>query len=491
MPTSLTRTAAGLVCLLGACLFAVRNDEQSSRVFVLLFLLLGLDAGAARRGHPWHSPPRFLGFALAFSGLMGYFAVSATRSQSGRSFAVTSAHLVLSREVRLGTLCFFLVVAAAAFTAAIVRGFGPQPGTGGRLANIPAWLLPSATVPLLLMVIGISPSYLWHSPGYLSAGGPTLALKLGSALSIPGVAGAAGAVILRGQRWSGTSVLLCYEIVAFAKGSRLLGIIPLLVLATWLLASNASLRRRIAIGAPTVVVALLALELPLTLRGIPNGGIASYASYLLGHPAAFTFDVRPQLYNLLFGFDLTGYVGRNSARLPLHALTVSVSPLPGGLSGWNNLSAQMRINPATPFNGLGELYNYGWIAAVTYIFLAATFLGEVRRELARRIVSGRLAGLFVTALTAILTVDLLQYNLRSTSRILYYSLVLAVFVVLVRKPLQKAEPTVPPQRLSLADGAVTRAPRRVRVSTADRRAAAHPLAKADTSPALDRTPALR
>ena len=155
----------------------------------------------------------------------------------------------------------------------------------------------------------------------------------------------------------------------------------------------------------------------------------------MSHPAKFTLDVRPQLNNILFGFDLTGFVGRRGAQLPLHDLGVSVSPLPGGASGWNQLSASLRVNPATPFNGMGELYNYGWLVAMTYIFGAALILGEVRRQLARRIPSSHLAGLFITALTAILTVDLLQYNLRASTRILYYTVVLMAAVMALRRPL--------------------------------------------------------
>ena len=134
-------------------------------------------------------------------------------------------------------------------------------------------------MPLSLLVVGISPGYLWHSPGYLTGAGPTLALKLGSALSIPGVAATAGALLLRKQRWAATAVLIGYEFIAFSKGSRLLGLVPMLVLATWLLISKATRRRRLLIGVPTVAVALLALELPLTLRGVSQGGFAPYASY--------------------------------------------------------------------------------------------------------------------------------------------------------------------------------------------------------------------
>lgn len=444
MPATVMRTAAGFVLLLTACFFAASNDLQRTTVCLLLALLVGLDAGAVHRGHPWHSPPRFLAFALAASGLAGWFSVSAT--QDTTAFAVTSAHLVLDPTIRLDTLCFFLVTAAAALSAAVVRGFGPRARTGLHITQVPSWVLAAAAVPLVLMVIGISPEYLWRSPGYLSGAGPTLALKLGSALSIPGVAAAAGAMFLRRQRWSGTAVLISYEVVALAKGSRLLGILPMLVLATWLVTTRTSLRKKLLIGTPTILVALLALELPLTLRGLPAGGLAPYLSYIASHPSAFSLDVRPQLNNLLFGFDLTGYVGRRGDRLPMHDLAVSISPLPGGPSGWNSLSSQMRINPATPFNGLGELYNYGWTIAIMYVFVASAFLGEVRRQLACRIASGHLAGLFVTALGAILTVDLLQYNLRSTSRILYYAVVLIAVVIAIRKPITAGQQTERPGR---------------------------------------------
>ena len=140
MPAALRACVAGGL-LVAAWVAALGNHVQHSEAFVLLSMLVLLDGAASRRGHPWHSPPRFLAFALTVAGLLGWLSVSATKTDPRKSFAATSAHLVLNPQIRLGTLCFFLIAACVAMTAAIVRGFGPQPVHGLRITQVPSWLL--------------------------------------------------------------------------------------------------------------------------------------------------------------------------------------------------------------------------------------------------------------------------------------------------------------------------------------------------------------
>ena len=432
---------AGVALMLLALAFAAAGANRMpwSGVLALLSLIAALDGLSIKRGHPWHSPPRFLGLTLAAAGLLGWFAATATRTATGRT--LTSAVLVIDNGTRVRTLCLFLAVAAAAYLAAVVRPFRVTAGPSTRITSAPSWLLAAGASPLFLMVIGMSPAFVWRSPGYLSAAGPAVAIKIGTALAIPGIAAVAAAMLVRQQKSLGAIGIACYTAVAFARGSRLLALVPILVLGTWLLTTPASRGRRLAISIPTVFVALVALELPLTLRGLPQGGIAPYASYLFTHSSALSLDVRPQLSNLLFGFNLAGFVGEREGHLPLHDLAISLSPLPGGSSGWVTLSRYLRVNQATPFSGLGELYNYGWPIAVSYVFLTGLFLGEVRTHLDRRIRAGMLAGLLVTALTAIVSLNLLQYNLRAGTRILYFTAVILCAALVLRKRLRGAQPT--------------------------------------------------
>ena len=425
------RGIASLVLLLFAFVAAAANNLPWTGVLLLLSLLATLDGLSTKRGHPWHSPPRFLGATLAAAGLLGWFAASTNRTASGRT--LTSAILVIDDGTRVRTLCLFLAVSAAAYLAAVIRPFRVSAGPSRRLTSAPSWLLAAGACPLVLMAVGMSPAYIWRSPGYLTAAGPAVAVKIGTALAIPGIAAVAASMLVRKQKALGAIGILLYTAIAFARGSRLLALVPILVLGTWLLTTDCSRRKRLFVAIPTVFVALVALELPLTLRGLPRGGIAPYAGYLLTHSSALSLDVRPQLSNLLFGFNLAGFVGEREGHLPLHDLAVSLSPLPGGASGWVTLSRYLRVNSATPFSGLGELYNYGWIVATSYVFLTALFLGEVRTQLDRRIKAGLLAGLLVTALTAIVALNLLQYNLRAGTRILYFTFVILCAAVVLRK----------------------------------------------------------
>jgi hypothetical protein len=302
-------------------------------------------------------------------------------------------------------------------------------------------LLIGSSIPVLLSFVGGGPAALLSRASYLTATGPAWMVELGGSLTPVGLAGISFILFDKarpvGRIWA-SFLLVAYGLVLFSRGTRELAVVPLLLLASYLLqATDRRGRRRIVVTTLFAGLAsLLLLQLTLTLRGEAGAaGLAPYVSALMRNPtAAFSFagGVGPVVANVLFSVPLTGYLAANVTALPSSDLLTSLTPMPSQFTDWAQLEPILRFDIYTPYSTLGELAIQGTAvlclyfllvgAVVTWLQMSSANLGGLR-SLVLQLGLGPLLVLF--------SLTVLQYNLRPSTRFLWYALAFYVVVRLV------------------------------------------------------------
>jgi len=222
-----------------------------------------------------------------------------------------------------------------------------------------------------------------------------------------------------------------WSLILFGRASRTLAAMPSLLLIGWLLSTKKPVRWWHV--AWVAVATVFLLQLPLFLRGNADGvGILTLGETFLADPEGVLsrFSLGGIFGNVLFSAPLTGVVG--GMELPPEALWISLSPALGDAAGWPDVSPYLRINQNTPYAAIGELAAYGGFA----LTLVPLVIGAVF-AFAERVTSalpGLLANaglLIVMGLSALYSVSVLQYNLRSSARLVWYLLALVIFLWIV------------------------------------------------------------
>ena len=138
------------------------------------------------------------------------------------------------------------------------------------------------------------------------------------------------------------------------------------------------------------------------------------------------------LSNILFGFPLTYAVAFTGTGLSVSTLTVAVNPLPGNLTSWYEIAPYLRLNVNTPYNAMGELGHFGLAAVFMFFLLTGLLLGWLWRLRLLSPSLATIATMMVTGTTLLICVTAIQYNLRSTSRLLYYVAAVGVALIVAR-----------------------------------------------------------
>jgi hypothetical protein len=135
------------------------------------------------------------------------------------------------------------------------------------------------------------------------------------------------------------------------------------------------------------------------------------------------------LLNLLVGFGAIGKTAFDMPPIPQGDFLVAINPLPGDLAGWYEIARSHRLNVYAPFAALGELGNSGWPFVVGYCLAIGFVLGYLDRRMRTLLARGQqLYGVALVGIAGLSVVLSTQYNLRSTTRLLYYALVLDLIV---------------------------------------------------------------
>lgn len=295
--------------------------------------------------------------------------------------------------------------------------------------NLKVLIMLGCLVPIVIILSGNGASDLWHRSDYITEAmfenqlrGLASQLALGAVLVL-GYLARSSRGRLRVIALTGATT---YLLIFFGGATRSLALWPLLLMLGWYLANRS--RRALALLGVAAVLALYAIRLPLYLRGLPMHGIEPYWAHLEGF-ADFNGSWGSVYRNLLISFGIIGATAFQQDPLSAHVLAVSLNPLPGTWIGWYDVAPALRINTYTPFAGVGELGNHGILVAVLYFLTAGMILALFDRQIIRLLASNRqVLGLALIGLSVLFLLYSVQYNLRSSTRMLLYGLLVYMFL---------------------------------------------------------------
>lgn len=223
-------------------------------------------------------------------------------------------------------------------------------------------------------------------------------------------------------RWLAILGIGILFLVLFARASRTIAVFPLLLLFARTFTSGAKVRPHSVI----LVIAATAflMQLPLVGRANPDGvGLIPLGEQIINRPEEIFdgFSLGAILGNILFSGPLTAVVANRP--IPPETFWISVNPLPGSWAGWDDIKGTLRMTRSTPYNALGELGAHGWFALVG-VACVVGFLIALSTRIASRLRGGyaMAAALLVLGITVFFSLSILQYNLRSSIRLIWYIL---------------------------------------------------------------------
>jgi hypothetical protein len=231
-------------------------------------------------------------------------------------------------------------------------------------------------------------------------------------------------------RLAGAGLVLVFFVLALGRATRWLGLFPLLLLVGFAFAGKKVKLKHSAIAA---TLSFVLLPIPLLLRANPEGvGIANAVAFL---PEAssrlYSYEsLVGTVGNVAFSAPLTSFV--SEMKIASNAFWTSVSPFPSRFNDWPTIQGALRVDQTTPFNSLGELGSQGPLAVFAIGILIGLLFSLVEREFSSRKGLLPTTGLLLTYAVALAwTVSFLQYNLRSSTRLVWYLLAFALVSLLL------------------------------------------------------------
>jgi hypothetical protein len=370
------------------------------------------------------SPTLLTTAVLSACALAGYALQGVLAAGGG---AGTSIILSLTPETANKTVVLIAVAAIATVisSASCQHLFGRRQFMSDGMARRPStiirfWLFLTATVAPLVVIIGNGVGNYWDRSFYFISSKGSLVGSLGTPLVMASLllAGYLFATAAPGQRALAIFVALIGVSVLFSGSSRSFALSPLLFAIGY--AVSGRMKRWWSLVIVAAVSGSL-LPLPLFFRGQPQQGLLPNFEALLQLRAS-EIDWQASLSNLLVTFPIVGTSAYGAQQIPFKDLWVSLNPLPGGLVGWDQLSAQLRLNTNTPMAGLGELGNYGFPTVIVFFALLGILLSWFERSIASSIErQGYIFPAVLLGLITLFAVQLIEYNLRSGVRLLLYA----------------------------------------------------------------------
>jgi len=308
----------------------------------------------------------------------------------------------------------------------------PQTHRFGVLAFAPL------LVPFLLFVVGKGPGNLWWRDEYLEVEQYHFVYIMGGLLVLPVLLGIGYMLPAKKNllwRIACVALFILYELLFLSSSSREFFIAPMFFIVG--LGLGGVRRRTIVLLVVAWTLALpLLFNFPLELRGMSEQGLAPLLSNLKEIIAQYAgaeyfLAAETLVANITFGVPLAGYV-KHAASIPTDYFLASLNPLPSfvpvpGLPLWYSFDDQLRVSPYMPFSALGELLNQGWLWLILYygivgVIAAWADIGTRAFEGQR----GRWGFLFACGILNLFAITSTQYNLRSSTRFVYYAVLLVV-----------------------------------------------------------------
>lgn len=425
---------AALASLLA--LLVTGTGTLSLAIIVCTVFVMSIGAFSGRLAPPYLSPVTITSGALLALGLLGSAFYSAVQYAAEGG----SAAIFLSEEQTRDTL----IILATAATCVLVAGLltvsvGPRiakPAEGFHIhldSRWRFWLLLGSFTPLLITVVvtggdllvrGLYIDEAVQDAGILSIAGQ---LSVAAVIALGYIAGAAGG-------WPRFMALIggaSYFLLFFSGGSRRLALFPVLF-AVGLLAARRN-KWTVMLLLLSIPLSLYLIRTALYLRGLPEHGLLPYLAALPGL-ADYPVGWDSILKNVLISFGIIGATVFQRAPIDPAVFWVSVNPLPGAAAGWYEAASTLRINYYTPYAGVGELANYGPAYLIGFFLVVGVILGVFDLQVQALIRDkAPVLALVVVGLTGLFVLYMVQYNLRSASRMIIYGIAASLAIAIVHR----------------------------------------------------------
>lgn len=376
--------------------------------------------------------------ALAILGRLLYPRVADAPYGTGIRFSVPDSLLsdaalllaVSAIAMLLGSALYLVVARPIPLPRVVLRPVIVGPAVRARIAAF-------SVIPLIMMLIDRSPQGLWRRTNYLDIEGVGLNVLsgVGNQLALAIVL-VLGYLVVTESGWLRVFVILLlisYVLVFFSYGSRRLALIPILVAMG---ALSASLSRRAKVGAVlSVLFSLYLIQLPLFMRGLSQHGLVPYAQALPEFVTNNGIGLASVGLSIFISLPQIGVTAFVEPPIALHDLWIALNPLPGQLAGSVDIGASHRLNNVTPYAGVGELGNFGWVTVLGYFFFVGLLLGYFDRRVRVLLNNNRqIQALALCGLLGLFAIFSIQYQLRTCSRLLIYAIALdLIFRLLSRR----------------------------------------------------------
>lgn len=417
---------------LSAIAVSIATVKLSDRAIIALAFVVctALELEALRLIQRSRSPvPKIPIIGVNAVGLFGYLCYNNIAAD-----AIVSARFADIYDLQAVAAPIFLVAGAAFACGSLVLYAATSPKHA--TSRVKTWTLHLRLPPGIIFVIAVAPlvlllygkgSAIYSAPAYLDHTGPAWALSVGNSLAPISLFGLAIAILAwrGGTRVLAAMTMACWAVVLFSAGTRRIALIPaVFFLALYLVPDRTGAPRRVRW--PTAVicvyVSIVLIGVALRLRGSDVGvGFVPFLGVVQDDPWNFLKpDLAGSLGNILFGVPLSGYVASEAPHLSFHALATSITPLPSGLTDWGEIAPTLRVNAFTPYAGIGELANHGWLVLVVFTFGVGVVFAACDAGVRSMGQWGLAMSPVLVGLSLLFTLDFCEYNLRSSTRIVYY-----------------------------------------------------------------------
>lgn len=408
-----------------AALFAIIDNSASLTTLAVGLTLAGIEVIVLTRAAGGFSPIVLPILSINTVLLSSLFFWDELRRVATVSIAlnVTEEYLIQAAAIGIAFSSAFTVGALLAgprSATSVLRHLGSSITQIGNSLRLPDGVLLTVGYGAIAMVIYGKQGALLHGQ-YLESQGPGWAVSLGNALTPVALFALCIVSVRRGPlRMAAIVGLGVLMLILFGRATRSIAIFPALLLLARTIVTGRRVRPiTLAIAAGSSV---LLMQLAIVGRADEEVGIIPLGTHFLTNTGDFfaTFKLSSLFGNVLFAGPLTAVVANRP--MPNGALWVSVNPLPGGWVGWPEMQRALRIDRVTPYNALGELGAHGWVAVIV-VAVATGFALSLTTRLASSLngVYAMTAVMLTVAMMALFSVTILQYNLRSTLRLVWYT----------------------------------------------------------------------
>lgn len=437
-----------------ACCFAGILWPLSLPVIANLLPLLGLMFFRSKLRFGVLSPIVVIVLILSLVGAVGFILADDLGNVGGGGIRIALDETTRSRTAYVYAITSLLILVS---TLLVLSGGRDRTKISVRDFRIPDNVAPfyllAALLPVAMVLMYLQGDFFLRDR-YLAGVGGSNIFGLGQQVGIASVAIAGNVFGSKSKylRVIAALVALVFIVLFFGLGSRRLALAPLAFALGFLLAKPKKI-----LGAliPAAFLAIFLLPLPLYMRGLQEHGLIAYAAALESYKL-FDTDWVVTLNNVLISFPITGATAFGSSSIPLSYLGVSLNPLPGVLAGWYDISSEMTLNRWTPFSAVGEAANYGmpWMAVVWVG--VGILVGVIELLMVRVVRAGYpIAAIGAVGLVSLFAIQSIQYTMRSSTRMLFYALILLILVWIYSKwcdLIRSSSISGAPNRIALTQG---------------------------------------